>query len=104
MRRVNIFVFTIKVSILRARHDVNPLKHAVEAGSHTVKELANDGHWHHGDLGIKNAFGGTSLAAVTYYFDRQTQIRVYYQDKNLGLKEYGHNSGRWFEGLSICPA
>ncbi|KAF9778045.1 hypothetical protein BJ322DRAFT_1222067 [Thelephora terrestris] len=69
-----------------------------EAGSHTVKELANDGHWHTGDLNITHAFGGTSLAAVTYYFDRQTQIRVYYQDQNLGLKEHGHNGSGWFEG------
>jgi hypothetical protein len=69
-----------------------------EAGSHTIKELANDGNWQNGDLNIKNAFGGTSLAAVTYFFDRQTQIRVYYQAKNLCLKEYGHNGSGWFEG------
>jgi len=63
-----------------------------------IKELANDGYWHQGDLHVDNAYGGTSLAAVTYYFQHQTQIRVYYQNKSLELKEYGHNNKGWFAG------
>jgi hypothetical protein len=69
-----------------------------EAGSNIVKELANDGSWHTGDMQITDALGATNLAAVSYYFQNQTQIRVYYQDRNLFLKEHGHNNSGWFPG------
>lgn len=69
-----------------------------EAGSHIVKELANDGSWHTGEMQINNALGATNLAAVSYYFQNQTQIRVYYQDRDLNVKEHGHNNKGWFTG------
>jgi hypothetical protein len=74
------------------------LTHLTEAGSNNVKELANDGYWHAGDAQITDALGATSLAAVAYYFQNQTQIRIYYQNRELALKEYGHNNSGWFPG------
>ena len=72
-----------------------------EAGSNTVAELANDGYWHAGEMRIADALGATALAAVSYYFQDQTQIRVYYQGRDLFLKEYCHNNRGWFAGLLI---
>jgi len=69
-----------------------------EAGSNIVKELANDGSWHTGDMQITDALGATDLAAVAYYFQNQTQIRLYYQNRDLALKEHGHNNSGWFPG------
>jgi len=69
-----------------------------ESGTNTLRELANDGSWYQGQLNVKNVLGGTGIAAVTYYFQRQSQIRVYYQSADLTLHEYGHNSSGWFEG------
>jgi len=69
-----------------------------EAGTNTVKELANDGYWHSGDMQITDALGATSLAAVAYYFQSQTQMRVYYQARDLTLKEHCHNNSGWFPG------
>jgi hypothetical protein len=77
------------------------LTHLTEAGSNNVKELANDGSWHTGDMQITDALGATSLAAVAYYFQNQTQIRVYYQNRELALKEHGHNNSGWFPGQLI---
>lgn len=66
--------------------------------SHVVKELANDGSWHSGDLNLTGALRGTNLAAVTYNLNNQTQIRLYYQAEDLSLKEHGHNNSGWFSG------
>ena len=74
------------------------LKYLAEAGTNNVIELANDGYWHAGDMRISDAHVATGLAAVTYYFQEQTQIRVYYQSRDLSLKEHGHNNRGWFTG------
>ena len=80
------------------------MNRSAEEGSNALKELANDGYWHQGDMEVNDAIGGTSVAAVAYYFQDQTQIRVYYQSRNLSLKEHGHNNSGWFEGQSTDPA
>jgi len=70
-----------------------------ESGTNIVKELANDGSWYTGGLHVSGALGCTSLAAVAYYFQDQTQLRVYYQAQDLNLKEYGYNKSKdWFQG------
>jgi hypothetical protein len=69
-----------------------------EAGSNTIAELANDGSWHTGDMRISDAIGDTYIAALAYWFQDQTQIRVYYQDRDHCLKEYCHNNDGWFQG------
>jgi len=69
-----------------------------EASTNDVAELANDGYWHAGELRIPEALGATKLAAVAYYFQDQTQIRLYYQDRGLYIKEHGHNNSGWFKG------
>ena len=100
VRTANTFAFTIRVSIFGACRDVCLLKRPIESGTGTVKELANDGSWYTGALNISGAMGCTSLAAVTYFFQNETQIRVYYQAMDLTLKEYGYNNGsKWFQGL-----
>jgi hypothetical protein len=64
--------------------------------------LGNDGSWYNGALNVSGAVGCTSLAAVAYYFQNETQLRVYYQAADLSLKEYGFNEGsKWFQGLFI---
>jgi len=47
---------------------------------------------------VPGALGATDLAAVTYFFQDQTQIRVYYQAIDLSLKEHGYNNSGWFPG------
>lgn len=70
-----------------------------ESGTTTVRELGNDGSWYNGALSISGAAGPTGLAAVAYWFQNETQLRVYYQAQDLSLKEYGYNEGsKWFQG------
>ena len=83
---------------LLSPYTAHVLKYLAEAGTNTVLELANDGHWHTGDMRIAGALGATGLAAVTYYFQDQTQIRVYYQARDLSLKEHCYNNRGWFPG------
>lgn len=75
------------------------MKRRTEAGSNAIKELYkdNNGPWSRGALQIENALGGTNLAAVAYHFQNQAQIRIYYQDKHLNLKEYCFNNSGWFQ-------
>jgi hypothetical protein len=102
VRPVNTSAFTIRVFIFRACHNVHLLKLPEESGSNAVKELGNDGGWYNGALNVSGAVGSTSLAAVAYYFQEQTQLRVYYQAADLTLREYGYNGGsEWFQGLFI---
>ena len=84
-------------------HATHLLKHPAEPETGIIAELVNDGQWHSGDLSIPDALSGTNLAVVSYYFQDQTQIRVYYQARDLSLKEYGRNKNGWFEGQLITP-
>ena len=95
------FAFTIRVSVICPRHVVHILKFAEESRTNVVAELVHDGYWRAGELRLARALGGTSLAAVTYYFQQQQQIRVYYQAADLTLREHAHSSGTWFEGQLI---
>lgn len=101
VKRVFTFVFTIRVSITYFTYAANLLKHLAEPDTEIVAELANDGSWYDGALQIPDALGATDLAAVAYYFQDQTQIRVYYQARDLSLREYGWNKGGWFKGRLI---
>ena len=101
VKRVFTFVYTIRVSAVCPLHAVHLLIHLVEPETNNVVELANDGYWHTGDMRIGDALGATDLAAVAYYFQNQTQIRVYYQARDLSLKEYGHNNSGWFKGQLV---
>lgn len=47
---------------------------------------------------VSDALSPTSLAAVGYYFQNQTQIRVYCQARDMSLRERVHNTNRWFSG------
>lgn len=47
---------------------------------------------------IEDAVEGTGIAAVNYIQDDFIQIRLYYQSKDLYLKEYCHNNEGWFTG------
>lgn len=69
-----------------------------ETGTHAIKELANDGHWHNGELSLTGAITGTNLAAVAYNFKQQNQIRLYYQALDLSLKEYCYDNSGWSPG------
>ena len=72
------------------------------AGSRTILELCNDGHWFKGSLDLPNALGGTSIAAVAYNGGNQTQIRVYYQAEDLSLMEHCHDKNGWYPGGFVC--
>lgn len=99
MRPASTFAYTIRVRAFRVYHDIHLLRRPVESGSTTVKELGNDGSWYNGALSVSGAAGPTSLAAVAYWFQNETQLRVYYQAQDLSLKEYGYNEGsKWFQG------
>ena len=77
---------------------VRLLKSLTDLETSKVEELANDGNWHKGDMHISDADLGTGLAAVAYYSEEQTQIRVYYQAEDVTLKEHCHNNKGWFSG------
>ena len=74
------------------------LKSLTDMDTGKVEELANDGNWHKGDMHISDTNLSTRLAAVAYYSDKQTQIRVYYQGRDMTLKEHCHNNKGWFSG------
>ena len=80
------------------------LKRPTDATTNRIEELANDGSWHKGTLEITNALGATDIAAVAYYAQDNTHIRLYYQDRGLMLRERGWRSNAgWFTGESITP-
>lgn len=68
--------------------------------------MCGDGDWTPGELRIKDALEGTSIAAVAYDSKNsrnqiETQLRVYYQTEDLSLSEQCHNSSGWFKGKWI---
>ena len=104
-KRAFTFVFTIKViSVFPSPNTTHLLNHPTDATTNKVEELANDGSWYKGKLEITDALGATALAAVAYWFQNQTQIRVYYQDRGLSLREYGYNNSGWFKGRSAITS
>jgi len=70
-----------------------------DAETNSILEFVNDGYWHPGVLNLGDALGGTNIAAVSIDHENQTQFHVYYQAKDLSLKEH-HRSTRdgWSEG------
>ena len=59
-----------------------------------------------GEMQIKDAIEGTGIASVTYVATNIRQIRVYYQNTDLRLREYCHNNRGWFTGDftgPVCP-
>lgn len=76
-----------------------------EPEGRVIRELYNNGSWHQGELLIGGAIGGTYLAAVTYDFQNQNQVRIYYQAEDLFIREHCHNNDGWFPGeLNSGPA
>ena len=99
------FALTTRVCIFNHDHYFHPLKCPTEPQSDNIKELAYDEGkgWYQGALNVPSAYAGTKLAAVTYFFQGQTQIRVYYQEKSLALKEFGWDGTKWFQGQPLDP-
>jgi len=70
------------------------------ADSHVIAELANDGFWHAPEeLLLAGALSGTGIAVVSYDFQNQRQLRLYYQAADLSLKEHCRNNSGWFAGV-----
>ncbi|KAH7905261.1 fungal fucose-specific lectin-domain-containing protein [Hygrophoropsis aurantiaca] len=66
-----------------------------EAGSLNITEVCHDdGRWFRGEV-LRSALEGTSIAAVTYLWDSNREIRVYFQKGDLSLSEYSHNRLGW---------
>lgn len=98
------FVFTIRVSVIRPKNCIRLLKRLEGPGSHAIGELCNNGRgWFKGELRLPNAVDGTSITAVTYNWAGKIQIRIYYQDENLSLMEHCHSGGGWYPGQLISP-
>lgn len=77
------------------------LKHRKEAGYPAIGELCHDGkQWYEGSLRLPGALVGTSIAAVAYSWNGETQIRVYYQAGDLSLREHCHDTDGWYPGQS----
>lgn len=100
-----IFAFIIKVSIACPWHAVRLFKcRAEEAGTNLIVELAHDGYWRPGELRLAGAIGGTSIAAVSVFFQNQTRIRLYYQAMNLTLREHCNDGYGWSVGQFVSPS
>ncbi|OJA19207.1 hypothetical protein AZE42_06768 [Rhizopogon vesiculosus] len=67
-----------------------------ELASNTIKEFCNDGYWFRGTI-LPVALSGSSLAAVTYWWNG-LQMRLYYQDDDLSIKEHCLDERGWFPG------
>lgn len=97
---VSTFAYTTRVRVFRVCHDIYLLNRRVEYETTNIKELVYHDVWSHGTLSVCGAAAPSSLAAVEYYLNGSIQIRVYYQNLGLSLKEYCYNdSAKWFQGL-----
>ena len=101
MTAVTTSAFSTWVSIIHVPCAVRPLKRSKGFESNVIAELANDGTWYTGTLGLSGAHASTNLAAVTYFSDNQQQIALFFQATDLTLQEYRYNNAGWFAGQSI---
>jgi len=77
------------------------LKPLEEPDSLVIGELCNDGHWFKGELRLPGTLDGTSIAATTYNWSNQTQVRLYYQAEDLSLREHCYDNKGWYPGQFI---
>ncbi|KAI0340287.1 hypothetical protein BDW22DRAFT_1379022 [Trametopsis cervina] len=68
-----------------------------ESGSIKIREFTHDGCWRRSAI-LPDALDGSSISAVTYRFQNQLQIRVYYQSEDLTIMEHCLNNSGWFKG------
>lgn len=95
-------MFTTRVGTIRYWHPNRLLKHSEEPGTNVIAELADDtGSWSNTKLRLAGAFSGTSLTAVLFTAHEEVNTRLYYQAKDLSLKEHCHNNKGWFIGQFV---
>ena len=72
------------------------LNHPEETQARSIRQLVFDGtHWHKRNLQLRGSLADTSLAVVAYIYGGETHIRVFYQAKNLSLKDHLFNESGW---------
>lgn len=81
------------------------LKYLAAAETGQILELIYDGFegsWVRGQMHIEEPIDATGLAAVAYHTQSQRQIRVYYQNRDLSLREWCYTDGDWYPGQLIA--
>ena len=80
------------------------MKWLEEPESQAIVELRHDGYWTKGGR-LLDALDGTSIAAVAFNWNGGVSMSVYYQAKDLSLKDHCYDSGRgWYPGqFAILP-
>ena len=65
------------------------MNHPEETQGRIIRQLIFDGaSWRKGKLDIGGSLADTSLSAVAYYYGGQDHTRVFYQAKDLSLKDH----------------